>query len=150
MSPKHVNASAFIRGLPTTLSARDVVREAKSAGLSLSVGYVHRIRYLARKKHGRVAPRRSRSPAVRPSGIDPRVELVLRHRILSGHLHPPEASVLVESVAGCTRAELGKKLGFAENTLKTHVRTMLRKLDVEDLQDAVIRVLRDALELPAD
>jgi hypothetical protein len=41
--------SAFVRGLPTTLSAKEVVAKAKAAGLQISDRYVHVIRSIAKR-----------------------------------------------------------------------------------------------------
>jgi hypothetical protein len=64
-SSKPVSKSAFVRGLPTTLPARDVVAKAKAAGLKLSDRYVHVIRSIAKRaaKKGNGA-----APAARRGG----------------------------------------------------------------------------------
>jgi hypothetical protein len=64
-SSKPVSKSAFVRGLPTTLPARDVVAKAKAAGLKLSDRYVHVIRSIAKRaaKKGNGA-----TPAARRGG----------------------------------------------------------------------------------
>jgi hypothetical protein len=50
--------SAFIRSLPSSTPARDVVKQAKASGIKLNVGYVYNVRGAAKK-----AKRASRSGA---------------------------------------------------------------------------------------
>jgi hypothetical protein len=50
VSSKKKNKSAFIRNLPSTLSAAEVVAKAKAAGITFDDKYVYRIRSLARGK----------------------------------------------------------------------------------------------------
>lgn len=67
-SPKPVSKSAFVRGLPASLPAKEVVAKAKSAGLKISDRYVHVIRSIAKRaaKQGNGAsgqgPRRGGRP----------------------------------------------------------------------------------------
>lgn len=66
-SSKPVSKSAFVRGLSTSLPAKEVVAKAKSAGLKISDRYVHVIRSIAKRaaKHGNGAasgPRRGGRP----------------------------------------------------------------------------------------
>jgi len=53
-SSKPLSKSAFVRGLSTSLPAKEVVAKAKSAGLKISDRYVHVIRSIAKRaaKHG--------------------------------------------------------------------------------------------------
>ncbi|HEX4355296.1 MAG TPA: hypothetical protein VHZ95_20345 [Polyangiales bacterium] len=48
-SRKPLSKSAFVRGLPATLPAKEVVAKAKDAGLTLSDRYVHVIRSIAKR-----------------------------------------------------------------------------------------------------
>ena len=48
-SSKLPSKSAFVRGLPATLPAKEVVAKAKAAGLALSDRYVHVIRSIAKR-----------------------------------------------------------------------------------------------------
>jgi hypothetical protein len=53
-----VNKSEFIRNLPATLAAAEVVKRAKAAGIKFDDKYVYRIRSLARShRKGRAKPR---------------------------------------------------------------------------------------------
>ena len=66
-SSKAVSKSAFVRGLSTTLPAKEVVAKAKAAGLKISDRYVHVIRSIAKraghKGNGAAAsPRRGGRP----------------------------------------------------------------------------------------
>jgi hypothetical protein len=49
VSSKAVSKSAFVRGLSTTLPAKEVVAKAKAAGLKISDRYVHVIRSIAKR-----------------------------------------------------------------------------------------------------
>lgn len=44
-----INKSAFVRGLPSSTPAADVVKAAAAKGMKLSVKFVHTIRYNAKK-----------------------------------------------------------------------------------------------------
>lgn len=66
-SSKPVSKSAFVRGLSTSLPAKEVVAKARSAGLKISDRYVHVIRSIAKRaaKQGNGAspsPRRGGRP----------------------------------------------------------------------------------------
>lgn len=59
--------SAFVRGLPASMPAKEVVAKAKAAGLTLSDRYVHVIRSIAKRaarngQGGAKAPRRGGRP----------------------------------------------------------------------------------------
>ena len=45
---KQQSKASFVRSLPSSLSAAEVVEKAKAAGLSLEVGYVYNIRSTAK------------------------------------------------------------------------------------------------------
>jgi hypothetical protein len=59
---KRVNKSEFVRGLPSTIPAADVVERARAAGIELSVALVYTIRANAKK-----AMRKSDAPSAPPS-----------------------------------------------------------------------------------
>jgi hypothetical protein len=60
-----VNKSAFVRDLPATLSAAEVVQKAKGAGITITDKHVYVIRSKAKvAKAGRSASRRGRPPKV--------------------------------------------------------------------------------------
>lgn len=60
-SSKPVSKSEFVRSLPESIPAKEVVERAKKAGLEMSDKYVYVVRSNARKKDGR---RRRRKAAV--------------------------------------------------------------------------------------
>jgi len=59
-----VNKSAFVRDLPATLSAAEVVQKAKAAGITITDKHVHVIRSNARMAKAGPARRRGRPPKV--------------------------------------------------------------------------------------
>jgi hypothetical protein len=66
-SSKLPSKSAFVRGLPPSMPAKEVVAKAKTAGLALSDRYVHVIRSIAKRaarsgQGGAKAPRRGGRP----------------------------------------------------------------------------------------
>ena len=58
MPKKKVNKSQFVRSLSSTLSAKDVVKKAKAAGMSLTDAHVYTIRSAANKAKGSAASMR--------------------------------------------------------------------------------------------
>lgn len=50
---KSPNKSAFVRSLPESMSAKDVVSKAKAANMVLTENYVYTIRSAAKKKSGK-------------------------------------------------------------------------------------------------
>jgi hypothetical protein len=44
------NKAAFVRGLAVSTPAKEVVKQAKAAGINLNVGYVYTVRQTAKKK----------------------------------------------------------------------------------------------------
>ena len=72
MAAKKINKSAFVRGLPASMPAADVVKAAAAKGIKLSVKFVHTIRYnakvSARKKSGGAGPAK-RGPGRPPRAL---------------------------------------------------------------------------------
>jgi hypothetical protein len=58
-----VNKSAFVRSLPATLSAAEVISRAKDKGIKLSAAQVYTIRANARRKADSILPSRIRGDA---------------------------------------------------------------------------------------
>ncbi len=56
-----------------------------------------------------------------------------------------ESEVLGEIVAGCSNRAIGTKLFISEETVKSHTRSIDRKLDVSDRAQAVGAALREGL-----
>jgi hypothetical protein len=65
MAKKTVNKSAFVRSLPASMSAGDVVKAAAAKGIKLSDKFVHTIRYNAKKA---AAKKYGGAPAARGPG----------------------------------------------------------------------------------
>ena len=104
--------AAFVRALPSTLSAAEVVEKAKAAGLSLEVGYVYNIRSTA-KTAGRARTAGDTSSRVKTNGTSPRgawdsssAELLLK--AVGAELGLAAAIRILESERARVRAALGK------------------------------------------
>jgi DNA-binding NarL/FixJ family response regulator len=59
------------------------------------------------------------------------------------HLTPRETQIAAIMVGGTSREDLPRVLGLSDNTVKTHVRRMLRKCKVRDLGDLTQRLLKE-------
>lgn len=57
-----------------------------------------------------------------------------------------EVELLVHVVAGESRGDVQRRMAISGNTLKSHTRSLLRKLDACDLNEVTIQVLRAALD----
>jgi hypothetical protein len=60
---KAPNKSEFVRKLPSTLSAAEVVAKGKAAGIKLTPGHVYTIRAAAKRKDDAPRAARGRKPA---------------------------------------------------------------------------------------
>jgi LuxR family maltose regulon positive regulatory protein len=119
--PEHIYALAALAPVQATLgedgaaatlrAARTTLRESPSPGL-----FVHLLDDAERQLRGKAAPR----PAEEVEELSPREMSVLR-------LLGSELSI----------AEIGDQLFISRNTVKTHVRGIYRKLDVETRAGAV-------------
>jgi DNA-binding NarL/FixJ family response regulator len=65
----------------------------------------------------------------------------LRHR-----LSPRETQIVTVTLSGTPREELPRILGVSENTVKTHVRRMLKKCRVRDLGDLTQQLLKEGMD----
>jgi hypothetical protein len=85
-----VNKSAWIRALPHSMPAKEVVDKAKSEGIKLSIAQVYTTRSSAKKagKRGPGGARRGRPPAAASGGND---QLLFRRLVLSIGLPKAEA-----------------------------------------------------------
>jgi hypothetical protein len=101
MKKKRQSKAAFVRSLPSSLSAAEVVEKAKAVGLALKEGYVYNIRSGAKAhKKTRDKPREYRNGG-RGTTADPGPEISGPE----GHTHLPfEDSVEILKAVG---AELG-------------------------------------------
>ncbi|HEX9888075.1 MAG TPA: response regulator transcription factor [Nitriliruptorales bacterium] len=75
---------------------------------------------------------------VDPSIAGKLVELAVKAKRVKGPhgLTVQQRRVLERLPRGLTNIEIGEELGISENTVKTHVRNILRKLDVDDRAQA--------------
>jgi hypothetical protein len=89
---KTINKSAFVRKLPASMPAKDVVAKAKEQGITLTEKHVYAIRSIAKKKTGSkrkpgrppksaASPKAAPAKAAAPSGgLDRQVvQLVIDH-----------------------------------------------------------------------
>jgi hypothetical protein len=60
---KRINKSAFVRGLPLTLSAAEVVAAAKKSGIKISEKYCYNARSKARTANGTAKRKPGRPPS---------------------------------------------------------------------------------------
>jgi NarL family two-component system response regulator LiaR len=60
-------------------------------------------------------------------------------------LTPREREVLQLVVEGYANKQIARRLGIAEKTVKTHVSSVLQKLDVPDRTAAAVRAIREGL-----
>lgn len=89
-----VNKAAWIRALPRTMSAKDVVDKAKGEGIKLSIAQVYTTRSAAKKK-GLGGPKRAmrakRAASVRAGASRGDDQLAFRRLVLSIGLPKAEA-----------------------------------------------------------
>jgi hypothetical protein len=76
--PAKVNKSAWIRSLPASMKAKEVVAVGKAKGIKLSVGQVYVARASAKKKPGKRGPGRPRKNAAPVAAAASGVEGLLR------------------------------------------------------------------------
>jgi DNA-binding CsgD family transcriptional regulator len=65
-----------------------------------------------------------------------------RHRAETGGLTDRELDILIEVARGRTDQEIAAQFVVTEGTVKTHIRHILRKLNVRNRAHAVAHVLR--------
>ena len=70
---------------------------------------------------------------------------VVKDRVTRCGLSPREEEILHAAVGGQSRAQMCKSAKISDNTLKSEVRVLMKKLSATNLQEVVIGVLRDAL-----
>jgi LuxR family maltose regulon positive regulatory protein len=68
-----------------------------------------------------------------------RLRRAVEERRLAGHLTPAERRVLAQLATHRPETEIARTLQISQNTLKTHVRGLYRKLDVHSRSEAVER-----------
>lgn len=77
--------------------------------------------------------------------IPPPVAKALASRTPNSDLSTRELEVLEQLVAGKSNKEIAAKLGITEATVKSHVSTILLRLNVEDRTQAAVSALRRGL-----
>jgi DNA-binding NarL/FixJ family response regulator len=77
--------------------------------------------------------------------IPPPVAKALASRTPNSDLSTRELEVLEQLVAGKSNKEIATKLGITEATVKSHVSTILSRLNVEDRTQAAVSALRRGL-----
>ncbi len=89
MATPKINKSAFVRSLPATLSAQDVVKAAAAKGIKLSDKFVHTIRYNAKQKAAKSGNARAKRGPGRPrtadghvgNGIEAEIERIVEAKV---------------------------------------------------------------------
>lgn len=76
---------------------------------------------------------------------DSRVAHVIEDLVHSYHLSPRETDVLAAAIGGIPRRTVADQIGTTENTIKSIVRSLLRKCSSENLEDVVRTVWIQAL-----
>lgn len=74
-----------------------------------------------------------------------RISSVIESMIRRSHLTPREAEILAAAVGGVQRKTLADELGTTENTLKTQVRTLLKKTGHASLDELTRPIMQEAL-----
>ena len=116
-SKKQINKSAFVRSLPASTPGADVVKKAKAAGITLTIGYVYSIRAKtnAKKRQSRTAG--TASPVKRGPGRPRKVVATANGNGASGAAHRAgglEAAIeaIVErKIAEILKGRLGSLFG---------------------------------------
>jgi two-component system NarL family response regulator len=74
--------------------------------------------------------------------IAPEVALELSVRLSDDHLSPREVDVIGAVAAGGDNKQVAHRLGVSEETVKTHMKSILSKLDASDRLQAVVIAMR--------
>lgn len=130
----------------TTFEEDDLIADALAAGAS---GYllkraqpevlIHAIRTV-HAGDALVYPERIRAIlANRQSGRDPQAQLAI------GRLTAREKEILLLLTEGCSNADIADRLVLSVQTVKSHVATVLRKLEIRDRTQAVAVAFRSGL-----
>ena len=75
-----------------------------------------------------------------------RIEAVIADLAKERGLRERDIELLRDTIAGEPRAKILQRRAISPNTFKTHVRLLVKKLDVPSMQDAALVILRRALE----
>jgi hypothetical protein len=82
---KKVTKSAYVRALPSTLSAKEVVAKAKKDGINISIVHVYKVRSAAKPRKGK-AGRPGPGAAARREPPAPRDAAEAKVRVLIGEV----------------------------------------------------------------
>lgn len=74
--------------------------------------------------------------------IAPEVALELSVRVIDEALSPREVEVIGEVAAGRDNKQVAQRLGVTEETVKTHMKSILAKLNADDRLQAVVIAMR--------
>jgi hypothetical protein len=103
-----VNKSEYVRGLPVTLSAKEVVAKGKAAGISLTVAHVYAIRSKSKTSKGGGGGARGARGARK--GVAPRAAASSPERVLVELVIAHGFQTVADAVEGL-RARISQSLG---------------------------------------
>ena len=126
----------------TEFEDSDLVFEAIKAGAS---GYLHKDRLSAREFSAAIGDVASGGAVMSPNIARKVMNYFHASRTTLGRLSERELEVLADLADGLMYKEIGPKRSIAENTVRTHVTSIYRKLHVRSRTDAV----RHYLERPS-
>lgn len=92
----------------------------------------------------RFAPSAARSKSSREGRA--RIDAVIAELAQERGLRERDVELLRDAIAGEPRSAILERRAISPNTFKTHVRLLVKKLEVPSMQDAALVVLRRALE----
>lgn len=75
-----------------------------------------------------------------------RIEAVIAELARERGLRERDVELLRDAIAGEPRSRILQRRAISPNTFKTHVRLLVKKLEVPSMQEAALVVLRRALE----
>jgi hypothetical protein len=101
----NINKSAFVRGLPSNMPAKDVVEKAKAQGMKISVAYVYSIRTAAKAGARRANTAAGGAPVAKSFTTGGRAEDLLR--AVAAELGLSRAIGLLQAEQAKVRAVLG-------------------------------------------
>jgi DNA-binding NarL/FixJ family response regulator len=148
-----------IDGIETVRRLRRLARSVRIVVLTASTDEAHMVGVLRVGADGYV--RKGSAPdvlldAVRAvaaghSYVDPSASRsVTAGSLDADHLTPRELDVLQELVRGASNKEIANALGIAEETVKSHVGSLLGKLQAGNRAQAIVTALKRGLVAPPD
>lgn len=122
-------ASGYVLKKATARELLDQLRRVIDGGAPLSPAVASTIISIVRRLDASPSPAGGR-PQTNPTRLD---------------LTPREQDVLRCLVQGSTYAQCGERLGVSEGTVRTHVRSIYRKLQVHSVAQAIRKALEEGL-----